>query len=432
MLIVAAVFDNEILESLFSNRRPPDESRLINGNTWDTAPPRLRKKYTLFRLKLHTAEPSIFAYLFLPLYERRLTELGIAEDEEETRTAVLNELLQIPQHDLTLAWIIAHKIAKFPMVEYRVIAEFCQQDDDDMTGARARQIEEDYQFAMISCAILNRDDEAVSRILNDNPVSIHRLSYCFGTTLFNFAVPRGSIETLYILLEYEPLPGRDHEHTKYFYDLLCLAMSRSESVNEAVALLFQHWMDFKTLKKRQNSADNTLQNSSRDGHMPIVDCVLNWLDQHWSAAGKKWFIENAFPKALRAGHVPVIERMLPNLDINGYYNPNLPGHYYTCTPLHMVVQSSEEPTLLRLLLEKGVDVNKPGILHSTCGPIFLAAQRGCTSWVEAFLQAGANPGRKLGEYPFLYYAERGGVHTEVSILLENYGWDREDLEDMMD
>ncbi|KAF2646458.1 hypothetical protein P280DRAFT_11812 [Massarina eburnea CBS 473.64] len=90
------------------------------------------------------------------------------------------------------------------------------------------------------------------------------------------------------------------------------------------------------------------------------------------------------------------------IDVSTWYHQN---HI----PLECAIKTPDRSiTMLHLLLKHGADVNQPGYRGQR--PIFWAARLGHAEWVEELLKWGH-------------------IQTKVSILLETYGWDREDLED---
>ncbi|KAF2677443.1 hypothetical protein K458DRAFT_395941 [Lentithecium fluviatile CBS 122367] len=247
--LVNATFDQEVLAALFSDRRPQGRARFMHGSNYHTAPPTLQQKYLRFRLRLHVTEPSLFAYLFLPVLERRLADLGISPDEEDRREAVLDELLRFVMHGEEAGWVVAHKSQNLHALLRRAFpmrsdpaAEASNEDTEQKdetripVAQRERQVEKDYQYTRVCRAILDDDPGLASRFVQESNPDVNRTSLCFGTTILNVFISRGSIRTIRTLLVNKPSVISAQRHQ---YEIFALASQRSHSAKETVTLLLE-------------------------------------------------------------------------------------------------------------------------------------------------------------------------------------------------
>jgi hypothetical protein len=421
-LTITAIFDEEILLRLFSDRRPQDEKRFITGSNWGSAPQRLRCKYMRFRLIYYDVEPNLFGQLFLPVFEYWLAEKGITEHDD--KDAVMNQLLRISMHDQEFGWVVAHKSHKLQTVTTLMFRKLLDVELGKAGIAYPHQLGqnqalEDYDFAFICDAILRADyTAALSNYLQEREPDLSRFSFAFGTTILKFAISRGTLQDLKYLFRVHRKPLSDSDH---HYDLLHLATYSSKSPNETIAFVLQQSMAIKDRKKQKKSLDVFFKDSSRDGNLLILDAVITWLDANGDAASKESFLSRMLPIAIQAGHIHILDRFCQLIDIGKWpysYEELLERAVYSRKP---------DIALLHLLMKHGANFTQPSTGRS---PIFDAAALGYLDWVEELLKAGADPRSKnCAPLCELFSAD---VHGEVSMLLEEYGWDswhREDLED---
>lgn len=436
-----AVWDEEVLSVLFSDRRRfrsyPWEGRLINSKSWPTVPPRLQQKYMRFRLKFRAVEPNVFAYLFLPVVDARLKELGAEEQDSEARSAVVDELLRVvkPRHDF--AWVIAHKswnstihINK-ALDKWYELNHFIWQrldrpayaDPNYWAWVRKEQINSDHRFALLLCAVLKDDAVAVSSMLLKGEWQLAAPSLCFGTTVLAFTLAHGSMQVVRIMLEHRSVRATSYGYG-LAYQCLTIAAQRSDSAPEIVSLLLESLIGGKPEANHRDFIVSLFERSCSNGDLLVLDCVLGWVNTNCTPGVRAGLLQHAVAVSFMFSHMPIIKRVCEEIDINGYFH----GHSVFS---HAIRAMKRDIAVLHFLIEQGFLVNatRPLLRYSHLSSVFMAAWRGQADWVEVLLKAGANPQSVFGETPFLWYAEAGGILKEASILLEKYGWDREDLED---
>jgi ankyrin repeat protein len=430
---------------------------------YHTVPPNLQVRYLRFRLTLSGSQPSLFAYLFLPVLKRRVADLGIGEDEDERREAVLDELLGFVVHGKQTAWVVAHKSWNLEIVMNYAssVRRYLENEDLDENALKeaqakirarelAKQIEDEYQYVRACSAILADDSELLSSMLGEGLVDIHRRSLCFGNTALNFAIEQSSLAILRLILGHRP---SSISVQYYQYGLFNLAAQRSEYAQEAVDLLVQACMSSNSVQQRRDMLSPYLSKACRTGNLPIAEGLLAWIDQNWQPTAElrwhtvktfplelralaheevatRWFddprekmlcFENAFLNALLGGNISVISRLICYVDLRSWD--------YAGTALDYAARSPNPSTdLLRLLMDHGAPVSQNPHQCGKLSMIYFAARTGLAEWVELLLQAGADPRHRKEEQALLRFAMHGGVYIEVKRLLEKYGWVEENLE----
>jgi hypothetical protein len=413
-------------------------------------------------LKWHTPQPSFFAYLFFPVFERRVADLDIRETEEERREVVLDELLSLAMHDQELAWVVAHESWNMQTVighassightTKRVVPAMVTALDpapaalgEDDTQ-RAKRTEDDYLFAQWCLAILAQDAKTVAHMLENDVLDMHRTSLCFGTTAFEFAISRSSINILRLILSYRKLLS---DITDDEYDLFVLTVQRSKHVDEAMDLLLRACVSSKSAQEHREIIEYFLTRACGQGDAAISEAFLDWIDHNWIPIGtcesvtqksgqpifekdavccfvdpqkRKECLDVAFKDALLGGHILIVSRMCRYFDLSTWC--------YKGTALdHAVKGPARDDKVLRLLLEKGatvsqVDAKEWGDPTVLC----MAAYRGSIAWIDALLQAGADPRHVRGTTDLMWYANQGGVQDKIKQLLEKYGWSADRLD----
>ncbi|KAF2250361.1 hypothetical protein BU26DRAFT_564217 [Trematosphaeria pertusa] len=425
--LVSRTFDEEILSLYFSNKRLKDAPRLVTTNTWSSLPWEISRKFLYFRIRWSHLEPSLFAYLFLPVLERQEKGLGIAEDDSIRRNLLLREWLELPLHDKKMAYVVAHKDARFECLVDGFYAERENAREDGTSYAREEwremQIEEDQKFGLMCLAIIKTNEQDLIRILQSPRVVIDRLSLCFGSTLLTYAIKRGSIPILKLILRHGHLSSRPD-----LDDLFRAALSRDDAT-ERIDLLVEHFMTViapMTQQECGNIIDTFFTKRRNAEYDIIVDRLVHWLGDLPSSPSKPRLLHRAFNSGIRSGRIPVVTRLVPFINVNARYGSG------SLLPIQTALLADKEyPDLLRLLITLGADVNPEPEERGTWPepPIFIAALRGYVKSVEILLEAGADPRSKFGQLPLLHLAESGGTFREIEELLERFGWDREDLED---
>lgn len=387
-----------MLSFLFSNTKPVNEPRLINGTFWATTSSNLQQKHLRFILKWNRVEPNLFAHLFLPVLERRFAELGIKDHEEIKKEECLTELLRIPMHDMSNAWVVAHKREKFDSSMARIFGdegnESLKEDDEDEPRSailsRKQQIEDDYHFAQTCCAILNNDDDHLLRTLKNGTIEISRPNLCFGTTLLKVALKHSKIRTLRLVLELGQLAGDEK-----VYELLRMAMLRDQDNKEAISLLIYVLIASKDNwdLAPKDSIHFIFSKAILEDHLPIFDCVLEWVHSNWHSESVKWVLYQGSLEALYAGNLVILDRLCTEL--TGLYESRRIQHV-----LHAALRLEQcDVTILTLLMKYGasIDENHPESKKRPPSPLRPTAEPGQEGQVEALLRAGANPRNRIRE-----------------------------------
>ncbi|KAJ4296861.1 hypothetical protein N0V90_006909 [Kalmusia sp. IMI 367209] len=439
--LVNSIFDQEILSRLFSDKRPADEPRFINANVWSAVPQSLREKYLRFRLRRKSAEPSLFAYLFVPVYERRLADLGLEEDKEVEREEVLNQLLRFVTHNRQTASAIAHKSNNTSdMINGMFRSKKAKDGDGRKEGLlenndliRQEQIQEDYEFVEFCHTVANNHPDTIKMF--EPAEKLRRYSICFGTTMFEFCIRYGNVELLRRIVEKEPSLICDK---KTRYTLFAGAAERSDSAREAVSLLLEFSTDLQDTMKRRRLLEYLSWKAGEHGHLALIQGILDWLGENWRpnacvfplpntssnlAAPETftlWFndhkcrhylLQRAYANILRARPFPSDEHRM--------FHDGKARSRATKPP-------KPDISLLQFLLHNGVDVDNcwPNPGNAGCRyhipPLFMAVWRGYADWAEVILQAGARTWTPGGR-PLMLYAEAGGIIEEVKAAVEKCG-----------
>lgn len=436
ILKIAAVFDEEICTKLFTENQSLRASashlgklsssskyRLINGNVWNFAPRSLRLKYIRYRLKNRSTEPNLFAYLFTPVYERRLAELGIADDDEGARNEVFEEILDLVACSRLAGSIIAHKSSRAPIMVKTAFPISFVEDTYDEKDARAKvqkkQAEFDYLFLKFALAVLNDEPKALQAI--ENGIDLKRQSLCFGTSMFLFCLHRGSIGLVRRMIQHDPSLVPE---TKRPTVIFAAAAERSESARECVNLLLQHSNVLEDPVGRKYLLEFLSKWAAEHGYLAVVQGISDWLEENWRPNSY------IFPLAPLHGSVKMEAAIL------WFNDPECRLKFLQLVFSHILSSrrtrkerrakqadiffKKPDIALLHFLLKNGVDVNNMNHLSSVpFSPLLLAVQRGLADWADVLLQAGA--GNRYNCDYLLCYAEIANITKEVEPTLLKMG-----------
>jgi hypothetical protein len=119
--LVSRTFNEETLFIVYTARRPKNQSWIINKNTWLGIPWSLKRQYLLFKIRWYKSEPMIFSYLFLAVVEREMAAQNIDLENKNVNKELNEELLKFVMYfQLTLIWVVTHKLGEFAFLKDRV------------------------------------------------------------------------------------------------------------------------------------------------------------------------------------------------------------------------------------------------------------------------------------------------------------------------
>lgn len=436
ILKLAAVFDEEICTKLFTENQSLRTSashlgklsssskyRLINGNVWNLAPRSLRLKYIRYRLKGRYTEPNLFAYLFTPVYERRLAELGIADDDEKTRNKVFEEILDLVACSKLAGSTIAHKSSRTPIIvkkAFPISFVECTYDEKDAQAmAQKKQAKFDCLFLKFALAVLHDEPKALQAI--ENGIDLKRQSLCFGTSMFLFCLRRGSIGLVRRVIQHDPSLVPE---TKRPTVIFAAAAERSESARECVNLLLQHSNVLEDPVERKFLLEFLSKWAGEHGYLAVVQGISDWLEKNWRPNSY------IFPLAPLRGSVkteaavlwfndPECRLKLLQLVFSHVLSSRRTRKERRATKADIFFKKPEI-ALLHFLLKNGVDVNNMKHLSSVpFSPLLLAVQRGLADWADVLLQAGA--GNRYNCDYLLCYADIANITKDVQPALLKMG-----------
>lgn len=432
-LIFEAVFDRELLSRLFTDHRSlraplsqykdlPSSTkyRFINGNIWNLAPPSLRRKYIHYRLEAHTSEPSLFTYVFLPVYNRWLQNQGIALDNVTEKNRVLDTLLDLVTCSKLAGATIAHDSRKTPIMIERTFpvsaSENTAGEKDSQNLLRQEQTDFEIEFARFAFALLNDEPQAI-RILKRG-IDLKRQSLCFGSSLFLFCIRRGSINLLHQMLKQDPSLVYEKKRP---YIIFAAAAERAESGRECVNILLHHSKPMENFRRRNPFLESLSKKAGQLGHLPVVQGVLDWFEDHWKpnssvSSPTETDLAAAKGSALWLNDPECRHRLLQRtyskiLSFAPY------GGYITNTRDIFFVKP--DIALLHLLLRNGIDVDDYGRSRQDDNPLYRATRRGMLDWAEAMLQAGAGYRQRYSD--ILGAAHRAGILDEMVEAIHRCG-----------
>jgi hypothetical protein len=433
--------------------------RFICGSSFHTAPHSLQRKYIRFGLKRRVVEPNLLSYLFYPVYQRLVGDLGIAEDDCERKEAVLDELLSLMVFDAQRAWVIAHKSRHFKSTLKRAFPKqggTCPEDLASDMGKdaeakkratqRERQIQDDYLYALMGSAICKDDTDKFSTLLLEEGVDLNRDSLCFGNSILRFALSHGSMDIVRRMIGQIPhhFPSRDYQ-----YETLYLAAQRADNALEAATFLLAPSMNTRILLQQQqkNTLKQFLPKACREGHLAVVRVLLGWIDQNWNPTntytgpwsqtpqdeanklwindiqGKKSLFKSAFNEALQSGHRSIIDLLCPYVDVE-QWQAQIDLFYYA---LHAPNASVD---ILHTLLKLGAKIPQHMQYYWNMPLLCMAASKGCLEWVDELLNCGADPRHYSGSESHFVLLEscREEDSQHIRSLLMKHGWALDCLE----
>jgi hypothetical protein len=463
--------------------------RLINGNTWRSAPASLRERYQFHLLQSRHVNPNVFSDLAAPVFVRELNRLHLTEDQPEADVLV-RRWCSLSMHGLwNLNWVVAHNRNNYREHQARV-KRHCQflsgrwasLSDTDVAASR-RRTEHDTDFLNIALHIIaDRQDAALQLLFPASFVDPDEVNYCFGTTILGLAVRWGTESLIQRLLEQVPttseqnlgvylrIAGRRREPESYAVSVLLL--EHFQDIASTRAVLFQR-IFFKAIRVAQYEDRQSFPQRSdvlitRRDSKAVFDNVMQWmaskpavpgmlavmqecyvrLCDRWGMSGKEEDRRHLFDRGTSTlDEEPIRPRYL----IPAF----LYGTYYRHAATREVVRACRSwetylfncPCRDKLWHEDCVCVKMHSShctcsarLHGYCLPDYRqyesakpgkmlanAASHGLLHWVDWLLWAGADPRNQPFEESLLFWARRGGIHNEVAGLLVRHGWELEAL-----
>ena len=362
-------------------------------------------------------------YLFQPVYERRLADLDISDDDEVGKNHVLDELLDLVACNKLAGSVIAHKSSRMPnRIEKTFPISNAGQDIDKKAARdklRKKQADFDYLFVKFALAVLNDETKALQAIERNIPLK--RQSLCFGTSMFLFCLRRGSLNMVRRMIQLDPslVPEKKNPFTSF-----AAAAERSESARECVNLLLQHSNSLHDPLRRKKLLELLAKKAGEHGYLAIVHGILDWFEEHWRPNSCVFPLTNPhgryFKREIAAlwFNDPDCRHELIELVFAYIFNNRRTRETISIKKADIFFKKPDV-ALLRLLLSNGIDVN--GLTHVHRGsrlPLLLAVQRGLVDWADVLLQAGAK--HLYGRYNILKEAENAGIFEEFkAVLLKN-------------
>jgi hypothetical protein len=180
-LILLTLLDEEVRDIFFAHRGLESYRFYYNCGAvfgrnrirrplWDTVPASLRQNYLYHRVKRHRVEPSLFAHLFVPVFERRLHRLGISERDHVARHEKLKEWVGYYQHaHWKKSWVVTHatcRDVKGGLAYY----DNCTNNDEE------KRIENASKFLEICCAVFAGHQDTVLSAVYGFPSGVDDLN----------------------------------------------------------------------------------------------------------------------------------------------------------------------------------------------------------------------------------------------------------------
>lgn len=481
-LTFTAIFDAMIMEVLFQSKAFISPMRLINGNTWRSAPASLRERYLVHLFTSRRVNPNVFADLGAPVFVRELDRLHLIEGQPEA-DALVRRWCSLSMHELwNLSWVVAHNRKNYCEHQAR-IRRHCQfmsgkwasLSDTDAAAIRRRTAHNTCFLRVAMHIIADEQNAALQWLSPTSSVDPDELNYCFGTTILGVAVQWGSEVLIRRLLERVPTTN---EQTLGVY--LRIAGRRSQPESYAIsALLLKHFRDiastravllqrifFKAIRVAQYEDRKSFSQKTdvivmRRDSKAVFDNVLRWVGSKPAVHGMLPVLQDCYLRLSDRWGMPGKEHKRQHLFDQGTSSPGsqstapqdlipafMYGRYYRHATTKEVVQACRQwethffncpcPNIdygsscaCRHMLSKRctcftrlLGYRLPDYEWARPGKIlFEAASRGLIHWVDWLLWAGADASNKPIEESLLFWARRGKIQNEVARLLVRHGRD---------
>ncbi|KAI4613936.1 hypothetical protein J4E80_006624 [Alternaria sp. BMP 0032] len=289
---------------------------------WGAVPAGLRYAYLRHRVKKQGAKHSLFAHLFIPVYESQLNKLGISESDRAARHEKLNRWTSYCMHEYwEETWLVAYWSSAAPA---KVLPYY---DNYTINDHPEKRIENDRKFLEILYAIDADDRGAVLEAFAGFHSSVDDLNYCFGTTILAFAAKHGSREMLTLLLRsvrrltYKQL-------YKYLYIAITEARNPHATIDVFLNHLAQHFKDAKGNAftsidvARRLLTQNLLLAALARWDLLVLDAICKWIDSVPTFHGKLEMFKAIFARALPD---QTLCALLPMLVTLATRNEKIPG-----------------------------------------------------------------------------------------------------------
>lgn len=481
-LTFTAVFDEIIMKVLFQSNAFVSPMRLINGNTWRSAPASLRERYLVYLFTSRRVNSNVFADLAAPVFSRELDRLQLVEGQPEA-DALVRRWCSLSMHELwNLSWVVAHNRKNYCEHHARVkkrcqfmSGKWASLSDTD-AAAISRRTEHNTCFLRVAMHIIADEQDFASQLLSQtSSVDPDELNYCFGTTILGVAVRWGSEVLIRWLIErvsttneqtlgvYLRIAGQRTQPESYV--ITALLLERFQAIASTRAVLLQR-IFFKAIRVAQHEdrlnfpqkADITIL---RRDSKAVFDNVLRWVGSKPAVPGMLSVLQDCYLRLSDRWGMPGNEDKRRRLFNQGTTNPDsqsitpqnpipefMCGRYYRHAATKEVVRASRSwkthffncpcpkidygsscacrhmPSKRCTCFTKLLGYRLPDYEWARPGKIlFEAASRGLIHWVDWLLWAGADATNKPIEESLLFWARRGKIQNEVAQLLVRHDRD---------
>jgi len=479
------MFDVMITKLLFQSKAFVSPMRLINGNTWRSAPGSLRERYQFHLLQSRRVNPNVFSDLAAPVLIKELERLHLTEGQPEA-DALVRRWCSISMHELwNLSWVVAHNRKNYREHQARIrrccsflSGQWASLSDTDVAAIR-RRTEHDIYFLKIALHIIaDERDAALQLLFPTSFVDPDELNYCFGTTILGVAVRWGTETLIQRLLGKVPttseqnlgvylrIAGRRPQPESYAISALLLEQFQDIASTRAVLLqrTFFKAIRVAQFEDRQHYPQKPDVLITRRDSKAVFDNVMQWMASKPAAHGMLAVIQECYLRLCdRRGMFGKEEErrhLLNQGTSTAHEEPPRPqyfipaflyGAYYRHAATREVVRAcrSWEKYLFNCPCRESEDGANCACretpsnrctcytrLHGYCLPYYHrderakpgrilvdAASRGLLHWVDWLLWAGADATNRGFNESLLFWARRGGIHNEVAGLLVRHGWD---------
>ncbi|KAI4945217.1 hypothetical protein J4E91_008196 [Alternaria rosae] len=289
---------------------------------WGTVPAGLRYAYLQHRVKRQGPKHSLFAHLFIPVYESQLNKLGISERDHAARHENLNRWTSYCMHEYwEETWLVAHASSA---ATGKVLPHY---DDYTVNDRPEKRIENDRKFLEILCAIAVDNRGAVLEAFAGFHSSVDDLNYCFGTTILGFAAKHRSHEMLKLLLRSVRRMTYKRLY-KYLYIAITEARDPHVTIDVFLNHLAQHFKDSKgnaftrTDVARRILTQNLLLAALARWDLLVIDALCEWMESIPNFHDKLDMLKAIFARALPN---QTLCALLPNVATLATRSEKMPG-----------------------------------------------------------------------------------------------------------
>lgn len=418
---------------------------------FDSVPLNIRYAYFQHRVKRQGAKRSLFAHLFIPVYEAELKRLGISEQDHAVRRKELGTWISWCMHEYWKeSWVVAHATSAdgakhLPHYDGYTV------DDDPET-----RVENDCKFLRICCAIDVEDENTILELFAGFRSSVDDLNYCFGTTLLGFATCTGRQNALRLLLR----SVKDMKQ-KQLYTYLSIAVLESQR-KDIIDILLNHCTQHMKDKAGGNAflrkdvarrilVQDLFIAATTKGNQRVFNAVYEWMESIPNFYGKRSIFEGFFARTLKD---KTFGKFLPPLNTLSTSSNRalgtlaiIPAHHFGVAYQRRVQRKfthvvrdegwiyvcsrGSKRTYAALWTVSRVSILNRSMFMSMfmSSPLFVAVKNGWLDWVDRLLYAGADPGLEEGGVGLLDLALKGQWgrenvrrRKEVAQLMYAHDW----------